>query len=729
MSLPYQRQVAVELLRLTEQHGMDSWVDPRLNSKPYSIVGVTKQQLPTAGTLCLTFLSKHRASCEALPLSDAEFDTLWQDMVDPRRLANAAAAVEHQLNLSSHAFGPLDSAVAARFQGTTAASDSKTHISGMAITGRQSCKSAKSAAVLAAMGVGSWYGASQVGAWGSTAAGSGKARGKGRAQGTSNGALEAGGAGSCHVHGITDGWKLQLLQVLIQDCFFTSTQARAIVKAFSYGEDKIDAAVKVFGCVVDPQNFSQQVYSIMAPWQVEQADNRIGCLKLFSPDNPTGKYSLLLSHPAQQLVAARLVELFCQQYNEGYCNFPHSVCFSHAALNEVGLTPDQLEEPSTIKLPKTGWLKVVTEDWCTPVALFGLGFAVLVGALVASSHLDGKALADAVDDADVKAKVSVVGRFDSWQTGHGPFTGKVSALRRLAADPGAVHVKDLTNFVEAMHLLAIHHYLMGTQLMELIKLLPETANNERVELCSSFWARLTDRATTWSDVMRSLTAEQQVAVAHRLGYANVFDAVRPAMHYRLRMWRADDHQIAWRLHRMALNAKQSCFENFAINGVPKKIAETANLWSVMRGSAAENEKPTVTLDFDFVWLDSLQPHWAAVTIQAAWRAYCSRRAHADAVEALVNARVKTASSRPETARCQSPATGVRANSTLKGESRLASAAGMLHFSRAGAVGASSLGTQGSVVIRPGSTASRPRSRAALEGGRPHAEWNLLLMDK
>lgn len=52
--------------------------------------------------------------------------------------------------------------------------------------------------------------------------------------------------------------------------------------------------------------------------------------------------------------------------------------------------------------------------------------------------------------------------------------------------------------------------LQGVQLMELIKLLPEAASNERVELCSSFWARLTDRATTWSDVMRSLTADQQV---------------------------------------------------------------------------------------------------------------------------------------------------------------------------------------------------------------------------
>lgn len=35
----------------------------------------------------------------------------------------------------------------------------------------------------------------------------------------------------------------------------------------------------------------------------------------------------------------------------------------------------------------------------------------------------------------------------------------------------------------------------------------------------------------------------QVSLAQWLGYANVFDPVRPSMHYRLRMWRADEHQV------------------------------------------------------------------------------------------------------------------------------------------------------------------------------------------
>eukprot|EP00879_Flechtneria_rotunda_P002539 GHRR01002738.1.p1 GENE.GHRR01002738.1~~GHRR01002738.1.p1 ORF type:complete len:145 (+),score=41.64 GHRR01002738.1:482-916(+) len=60
--------------------------------------------------------------------------------------------------------------------------------------------------------------------------------------------------------------------------------------------------------------------------------------------------------------------------------------------------------------------------------------------------------------------------------------------------------------------------------------------------------------------------------------------------------------------------------------MPKKIAQSStNLWSVMRGSAAESGTPIVTVDFNYDWQDSLKPQWAAVTIQAAWRAYKSRR--------------------------------------------------------------------------------------------------------
>lgn len=47
-------------------------------------------------------------------------------------------------------------------------------------------------------------------------------------------------------------------------------------------------SVQIFGRVVDPENFADQAYLTMNAWQIELADSRIGCLRLFSPDNPTG---------------------------------------------------------------------------------------------------------------------------------------------------------------------------------------------------------------------------------------------------------------------------------------------------------------------------------------------------------------------------------------------------------------------------------------------------------
>jgi hypothetical protein len=49
----------------------------------------------------------------------------------------------------------------------------------------------------------------------------------------------------------------------------------------------------------------------------------------------------------------------------------------------------------------------------------------------------------------------------------------------------------------------------------------------------------------------------QVMLAQRLGYANVFDALRPAMHYRLRMWRADDHQVRRCTHTSSVRSNSS----------------------------------------------------------------------------------------------------------------------------------------------------------------------------
>jgi hypothetical protein len=41
-------QVAVELLKLSAEHGQESWVNAMINKKPYSIAGVSNITPPAA---------------------------------------------------------------------------------------------------------------------------------------------------------------------------------------------------------------------------------------------------------------------------------------------------------------------------------------------------------------------------------------------------------------------------------------------------------------------------------------------------------------------------------------------------------------------------------------------------------------------------------------------------------------------------------------------------------
>lgn len=88
-----------------------------------------------------------------------------------------------------------------------------------------------------------------------------------------------------------------------------------------------------------------------------------------------GKYSLLLSHPAQRLVGVRLVELFCQQHIEGLCSYSHSMCFTAASPDDQALPTGSLEDPLRIRLPKSGILKVRS---AVHVASNSLGVRLLI---------------------------------------------------------------------------------------------------------------------------------------------------------------------------------------------------------------------------------------------------------------------------------------------------------------------------------------------------------------
>ncbi len=49
---------------------------------------------------------------------------------------------------------------------------------------------------------------------------------------------------------------------------------------------------------------------------------------MYHPSNPTGAWSLVLSHPVHAAVARRLLVGYIQQYDEGLCVYPYHMCFT-----------------------------------------------------------------------------------------------------------------------------------------------------------------------------------------------------------------------------------------------------------------------------------------------------------------------------------------------------------------------------------------------------------------
>ena len=299
---------------------------------------MTKQQLPSQGVLKLEFCSSHKPDLVAVPLSTSEFEAVWHNLVDARKLAQAAHTLQDSLGWASSS-------------GANALRDRLTHNGMLPLGGngvfpvgaagdrgaaggvsekQGDSKRGKAAAAGGGGGMGDVRGALRAqpvgaagqggkrklglgaggsmpgifGGWGAaltvgpaivpdpaaaavqqqqqkmlqegygTLASNRKAEaivGKAkrassplgvrpvspglgswghvaaRCSGGGGGGGQGGGGGSvgCHARWVTDDWKRGLLGVLLEDCYFTSAQAKHVVEAFNYGEYKVDAAVKV----------------------------------------------------------------------------------------------------------------------------------------------------------------------------------------------------------------------------------------------------------------------------------------------------------------------------------------------------------------------------------------------------------------------------------------------------------------------------------------------------
>jgi len=182
--------------------------------------------------------------------------------------------------------------------------------------------------------------------------------------------------------GVTVDWALELLATLCLDHYFTSAQVQTVVRSFVCGEDRVEAASRLFARVVDPEEW----HTMIAELTTEQRGNlhdKLGPLAAFNPKNPTGAYELLLVNRVHAAVAARLVELYRQQLSKKYCRYPLQVCFQECTHNGAKV---DVSDPAKIVVPRSGSLSIIFVD-LTPVPpgaapMSAAAFAVLLVKLV-----------------------------------------------------------------------------------------------------------------------------------------------------------------------------------------------------------------------------------------------------------------------------------------------------------------------------------------------------------
>lgn len=155
---------------------------------------------------------------------------------------------------------------------------------------------------------------------------------------------------------VSDGWKLELLDTLCLDVYFTCAQVRRVVESIEYADLRVPAACRVFTRVLDPEEW-REAEAALTRVQREDVQTLLGVASVLNPKNPTGRYVLQLSHHVHFFTALRLLELYREQWANGLCSWPLRCCFTEFSHNGAAL---DVREPHKMVLPASSGTLVVS---------------------------------------------------------------------------------------------------------------------------------------------------------------------------------------------------------------------------------------------------------------------------------------------------------------------------------------------------------------------------------
>ena len=83
-----------------------------------------------------------------------------------------------------------------------------------------------------------------------------------------------------HSPPVTDGWKLELLEALCLDFFFSAKQAATIIATIDYADSRVTAAARVFARIVDLENWHEVAIAGLTPVQQHELHAQLGAVEV-----------------------------------------------------------------------------------------------------------------------------------------------------------------------------------------------------------------------------------------------------------------------------------------------------------------------------------------------------------------------------------------------------------------------------------------------------------------
>lgn len=286
--------------------------------------------------------------------------------------------------------------------------------------------------------------------------------------------------------------------------------------------------------------------------------------------------------------------------DERHNEFPLRTTWNEAFINGELVPPDQIQAPHTIKLENTGSMSVSYVEQRPIKAgakpLPNSSYSVLVNVLATTEEAeDPQLVISMVDNPQTEILVRVIRQFDRCPR-------SVYLTPERVRDFG-LRAKNEQLAVQILRAFAVDHYITAAQLIGLLAMV-ETSSL-RIEIVTAFWARITDRAKNFSDVMRYVSVPENKILGKRLGYYSMLDTNRPSMHYKLRMYNKSEFKVARTLFQMAINkvlqttSTHTYMKDLHVDDDPKHVLEGPNMWQVLTGNAPDGTDPKTTLEFDF----------------------------------------------------------------------------------------------------------------------------------